>query len=70
TTSDVDAKGKNKQILANVTFKYKKLTDGIENVATTTVAIKNGKMYNLNGQQISNAAKKNVYIMNGKKFVK
>ena len=70
TTSDVDSKGKNKQILANVTFKYKKLTDGIESIATTTVAVKNGKIYNLNGQQISNAAKNNVYIMNGKKFVK
>lgn len=70
TTSDVDSKGKNKQLLANVTFKYKKLTDGIANASTATVCLKSGKMYNLNGQAISSAAKNTVYVMDGKKFVK
>ncbi len=70
TTSDVDSKGKNKQILANVTFKYKKIATGIESAATTTVAVKNGRMYNLNGQPIGNAAKNSVYVVDGKKYVK
>lgn len=68
TTSDVDAKGKNKQILANVTFKYKKLTDGIEGVKTETVVVKDGKIYNLQGQQVKTIMKGSVYMKNGKKF--
>ena len=70
TTSDVDSKGKNKQLLANVTFKYKKLTDGIANTSSAALNLKSGKMYSLDGQVICNAAKNSVYVMDGKKFMK
>ena len=69
TTSDVDSKGKNKQILANVTFKYKKLTDGIAETLTVPVKINNGKIYNLNGQQIQKPSRGGVYIKNGKSYL-
>lgn len=70
TSGDVDSKGKNKQIFAIVTFNYKKTTDGIAETLTETIAISNGKTYNLSGQRIAgNMAKGNVYIRNGKKFV-
>lgn len=67
TTSDVDSKGKNKQIMARITFTYEQITDGI-NVVRTAV-VKDGKIYNLMGQQIENVVSGQIYICNGKKFV-
>jgi len=43
------------------------IVDGISEVATTTRP-SNGKMYNLNGQQVSNA-QKGIYIIDGRKVV-
>ena len=43
-------------------------TTGITRVADASELMNNGKVYNLNGQQVENA-KKGVYIVNGKKFV-
>ena len=46
--------------------------DGVETTAIETLAITgaktNGKIYNLNGQEVK-SAQKGIYIMNGKKFV-
>lgn len=67
TTSDVDSKGKNKQIMARITFTYEQITDGIKVVRTAVV--KDGKIYNLMGQQIENVVSGQIYICNGKKFV-
>lgn len=68
TTSDVDSKGKNKQILANVTFKYKKLTDGIDKPATVSIRMADGSVYNINGQRVKETTRGGVYIKNGKTF--
>lgn len=65
-SSDVDSAGKNKQIFALVTFTYK-LSTGIEQ--TVTVAVSDGKMYNLQGQQISSPHAGQIYIQNGKKII-
>ena len=46
---------------------YDETTD-ITRVADASELMNNGKVYNLNGQQVENA-KKGVYIVNGKKFV-
>lgn len=65
-SSDVDSAGKNKQIFALVTFTYK-LSTGIEQ--TVTVAVSDGRMYNLQGQQITEAVPGQIYIQNGKKMI-
>ena len=71
TTSEVDAKGKNKQIFAKVTFTYEKSTDGINEIHAETVGISDGKIYDLGGRRITTATEKGtVYIQNGKKFVR
>ena len=67
TTSDVDSKGKNKQIMARITFTYEQITDVIKVVRTAVV--KDGKIYNLMGQQIENVVSGQIYICNGRKFV-
>lgn len=68
TTSDVDAKGKNKQILARVTFTYEKMTNGIKVIQTAVVG-KDGKIYNMLGQQVDGTIPGQMYICNGKKFI-
>lgn len=65
-SSDVDSAGKNKQLYASVKFTYK-LSTGIEK--TETVIIADGKMYNLQGQQISSPEAGQIYIQNGKKII-
>lgn len=67
TTSDVDAKGKNKQIMARITFTYEKVTTGIKVIQTAL--IKDGKIYNMMGQQVDDTMPGQMYICNGKKFV-
>lgn len=68
TTSDVDSKGKNKQILANVTFKYKKQTSGVESVENVKVALRDGKVYSIDGKLTDNVKRGTVYVRDGKKF--
>jgi len=69
-TSD-DSKGKNKQIMAKVTFTYQLNTQpsAIQETVIVPVSSLNG-MYNLNGQRVINPQTHGVYIKNGKKFVK
>lgn len=68
TTSDVDSKGKNKQILANVTFRYKKKTSGVESVENVKVALRDGKVYSIDGKLTDNVKRGTVYVRDGKKF--
>lgn len=68
TTSDVDSKGKNKQILANVTFRYKKQTSGVESVENVKVALRDGKVYSIDGKLTDNVKRGTVYVRDGKKF--
>lgn len=71
TTSEVDSKGKNKQLFASVIFKYKKVETGINEIKSQKFAItSNGKTYTLDGKLTAPAQKGKVYIKNGKKFVK
>ena len=67
TSGDVDAKGKNKQIFARVTFTYEQITNGIRVVHTAVV--KDGKIYNMLGQQVEQMKAGQMYICNGKKFI-
>lgn len=67
TSSDVDTKGKNKQIMARVTFAYEQIATGVREVKT--IVVKDGKIYNLLGQQVDNVVSGQMYICNGKKFV-
>ncbi len=69
TTSDVDANGKNKQIMARVTFTYEKIATGISEVHTATVPVADGKIYNLSGMQVESTIPGQLYICNGKKFI-
>ncbi len=69
TTSEVDAAGKNKQLFAKFTFTYKKYdATGVE--AVETVVVSRNAMYNLAGQRIFTPVPGQIYIMNGKKYVK
>lgn len=68
TTSDVDSKGKNKQLLANITFKYKKQTTGVETVEKVNVMLKDGKIYTIDGRQTNKMSKGSIFVRNGKKF--
>lgn len=70
-TSD-DSKGKNKQIMAKVTFTYSLDTGGpsaIERTEVVNVPLDNA-IYNLNGQRISVPQAHSIYIVGGKKFIK
>ena len=67
TSGDVDAKGKNKQIFARVTFTYEQITNGIRVVHTAVV--KDGKIYNMLGQQVEQMKAGQMYNCNGKKFI-
>lgn len=66
-TSDVDASGKNKQIMTNITVTYKEISTGIEHVSH--ISSLPGKIYNLNGQEVSTPRKGSIYIKNGKKYI-
>lgn len=68
TSGDVDAKGKNKQIFARVTFTYEQITNGIKEVYTAVVK-EDGKIYNMLGQQVEQMQVGQMYICNGKKFI-
>ena len=68
TSGDVDAKGKNKQIFARVTFTYEQITNGIK-VVQTAVVKDDGKIYNMLGQQVERMKSGQIYICNGKKFI-
>lgn len=70
TTSDVDGAGKNAQLYASFTFTYKKATgDGIFEVKSEELRVKNLNYYNLNGQRVNGNAH-GIVIKNGKKYVK
>ena len=64
----MDAKGKNKQIFARVTFTYEQITNGIKEVYTAVVK-EDGKIYNMLGQQVEQMQVGQMYICNGKKFI-
>lgn len=69
-TSD-DSKGKNKQIMAKVTFTYTINSDdmtAIERTETVTVPLNNA-IYNLNGQRIAVPQPKTIYIKGGQKYI-
>ncbi|MCM1077931.1 MAG: rhamnogalacturonan lyase [Bacteroidales bacterium] len=68
TTSDIDSKGKNKQIMVKITFTYEQVQTGISEVVSETVSV--DAVYNLAGQRVSENTK-GIVIKNGKKiFVK
>ena len=69
TTSDVDSKGKNKQIFARVTFTYEKIATGISGIEQYDAPENNGKIYTLSGQQVITTHPGQLYICNGKKFI-
>ena len=70
TTSDVDAKGKNKQLYLKVTFKYRKTdTDGISAIETKTVTLHSDNAYSLDGKLLGKPAKGGIFVKGGKKFV-
>lgn len=68
TTSDVDAAGKNKQIMAKITFTYAKAT-GIRQLATAPADAASPAIYDLSGRRTS-VAGKGIYIIGDKKVVK
>ena len=69
TSGDIDSKGKNKQLYAKVTFKYKKIdTDGISSVETKTVDLTS--IYSLDGKRLTATPKEGIYIIGGKKIRK
>lgn len=69
-TSD-DSKGKNKQIMAKVTFTYQLNTQPSAIQETVIVPVNSiDGMYNLNGQRIITPQAHGVYIKSGKKYVK
>ncbi len=67
TTSDVDKNGKNKQIMAKITFTYMKVT-GVDNVQTAPRKA-DSVIYDLSGRKVT-APTNGIFILNGKKFVK
>lgn len=67
-TSTEDSKGKNKQLFATFTFRYKKLATGIQGVEQFRASA-DGRVYNLSGQAVEALQSGRVYISNGKKFV-
>lgn len=69
TTADVDSKGKNKQIMARVTFTYEKVATGIKDVQQPSATDKDNKIYTLSGQQVSHTIPGHLYICNGQKFM-
>ena len=67
-SSEEDAAGKNKQIMTNITVTYKEVSTGIEHKSVNAVS-KAGKIFNLNGQEVSTPRHGMIYIQNGKKFI-
>ena len=66
TTSDIDAAGKNKQIMAIITFTYT-LDTGVGGVSVTDRGDESGKVYDLQGRKVTGKAK-GLVIVNGKKL--
>lgn len=67
-TSD-DSKGKNKQIMAKVTFFYIINTGGDTAIKQTTVNVPaSNAMFNIMGQQITAPKSNTIYIKNGNKY--
>lgn len=58
-----------KQYVFNVTFVDSNTFTGVDNIQVESSS-KNGKMYNLRGMEIKTPAKGQVYIKNGKKYIK
>lgn len=52
-----------------LTYLGEQTPTGIDGVTDNTEAVKDGKIYNLQGVQVKNATQRGVYIKNGKKFV-
>lgn len=67
TTNDVDAKGKNKQIMAIVTFTYVKAT-AVGDVQAVP-AMRQDVIYDLSGRKVVTPVAGKVYIKNGKAVV-
>lgn len=59
--------GKNKQLYANLTIFYKK-HDATGISKTETAVVKNGAIYNIQGQKIGTISRPGLYILNGKKY--
>ena len=68
TTSDVDAAGKNKQIMAKVTFTYAKAT-AIRQLISGSTDTASPAVYDLSGRR-TNAKGKGIYIIGNKKVAK
>lgn len=67
---EVDSKGKNKQIMAKVTFTYAINVGGSTEIRETTVNVtSDGAFYNLQGQRIISPKRNTIYITNGKKLM-
>lgn len=65
-TSEIDAAGKNAQLFAKFTFKYKTASsDGIAQIAID----RKGNIYNLSGQRVVTPTHGKVYIQNGRKVI-
>lgn len=67
TSSDVDAAGKNKQIMGIVTFTYKKAT--AVNAVPQTQTMQQDVIYDLSGRKVVNPVSGKVYIKNNKAMV-
>lgn len=66
--SATDSAGKNKQIMANITFTYKKVD--ATDIATPAIIVSDDSYYTLQGIKVSHPSR-GIYIKNGKKiFVK
>lgn len=69
TSSDIDAQGKNKQLMANITFTYSKLTDKEVGINATPASASHTGTYSLQGMKAKEQTKGGIYISNGKKFI-
>ncbi|MDO4172167.1 MAG: hypothetical protein Q4D28_05650, partial [Prevotellaceae bacterium] len=67
TTSDVDANGKNKQIMAIITFTYCKAT-AITGTKDEQKGDTDRAIYELNGRRVNTPQKGNIYIINNKAY--
>lgn len=66
-SKDEDANGKNKQIMAKITFTYERTGTDIEEVQT--LLREDGRIYDLWGRVLAEPVPGQVYILNGKKYV-
>ncbi len=68
TTTTFGFEVNGKRYVYNLTVMDNETYTGIKNIQT--VSTKSGKMYNLQGMEISNPVKGQLYIQNGKKYIK